>query len=831
MEDGFVMRICITTCIFILILTLHSNALNSYTVKKGDTLYDIALRHNTSVVEIKELNNLVSGKLSLGQTLKLPSTYSNYKVKKGDTLGSIAFSHGLTSSKDLMEFNNMKNSRLSIGQLIKIPSSLPDNNLNKNNPQKIQKNIPIVHTVKKKESLYSIARMHGSSVEQIKAENNLKNNNLKPGQKLTIPTVKSEVSSKAQVISFKSLSEASQKSEIKYTVKSGDTLGHIAEKHGLNSSKEIVDANNLNSTNLSLGQVLIIPSKQKAAAQIKEENTAKFTYETSNKDTDQSKPVVIKTELKQEKIQKPVKKQPEEVVTYTVKSGDTLGQIAVKHGLNSSKEIKEFNGLRNTKLSIGQEIKIPSAGAVAQSKTAEVKSDPIQITHTVKAGESLYAIARMHGSSVDKIKAENRLIANKLSIGQKLIIPQSGQEIRLVKSEEKAPVPKAKPKPVSKKKEFTGTYKVKRGDTLSQIAQKFSVSTSELKKANNLRNNNIGVGQKLSVPYTAAANSKPKKHSKPVNKTHTVKKGDTLIGIANKYGTNVAALTNYNNLNSLTLRVGDKIQIPDKSYKYTKSGNIQYRVKRGDTLSTIARNFKVTVSSIKSANGLRSSRIKAGTKLTIPTAKKNTTVVKHTVRRGDTLSSIARKHGSSVSSIKRANNLKSSYIRPGQKLKIHSTVNTYVTTVKLPNRGKVNKNLFINEFEAKNELVEVAKKYLGAPYKFGGTSTRTGIDCSAYVNKIYGYFDVNLPRTARDIYKKGHWVSKGKLQKGDLVFFTTYAKFPSHVGIYIGNNKFIHASSASKRVTITNINKNYYKKRYIGAKRIDIKNVYAKKTP
>ena len=90
---------------------------------------------------------------------------------------------------------------------------------------------------------------------------------------------------------------------------------------------------------------------------------------------------------------------------------------------------------------------------------------------------------------------------------------------------------------------------------------------------------------------------------------------------------------------------------------------------------------------------------------------------------------------------------------------------------------------------------------------------------------------LNLPRTARDIYKKGHWVSKGKLQKGDLVFFTTYAKFPSHVGIYIGNNKFIHASSASKRVTITNINKNYYKKRYIGAKRISIKNVYAKNTP
>jgi len=143
-------------------------------------------------------------------------------------------------------------------------------------------------------------------------------------------------------------------------------------------------------------------------------------------------------------------------------------------------------------------------------------------------------------------------------------------------------------------------------------------------------------------------------------------------------------------------------------------------------------------------------------------------------------------------------------------------------------KSVITKKSFRNESELKDELIKVAKKYLGVPYKFGGTSTKTGIDCSAYVNKVFKSFDVILPRTARGIYKKGNHVSKSKLQKGDLVFFRTYAKFPSHLGIYMGDGNFIHASSAKKKVVITKLSGKYYKRRYIGAKRIKIKNSYAK---
>ncbi|MGI9533485.1 MAG: LysM peptidoglycan-binding domain-containing protein, partial [Thermodesulfobacteriota bacterium] len=775
-----------------------------------------------------------------------------HTVKVKESLYSIAKMHGSSVDKIKAE-NNLKIIDLKPGQKLVIPSAEPKVSLtSENNSENVKKeSVQIVHTVKKSESLYSIAKMHGSDVAEIKAKNNLNNNDLKPGQKLIIPpagkkvyAVNADDNSIEPTVLLKSKVVSPKKANLTHTVKSGDTLGQIAVKYGLKSSRDIIAANSLNGSSLSIGQVLIIPAQQGTSAvnkyvelqsfPVAKTNSPKLTFETKNKESVESKPVTLTTKIKQEKIEQAKNnKQQEELITYKIKSGDTLGQIAVKFGLGSSREIIEFNNLKDTNLTIGQVINIPStkskSSEIAQNKPAQFKEDAIRITHTVKPSDTLFAIARMHGTSVDKIKTENRLIGNKLRIGQKLTIPPADKNIQVVKT---APKTEDAAKPVTKKKDFPGTYKVRSGDTLSQIAQNFKVRTTELKDANNLSSNKLRVGQKLSVPNTPAAITKSAKTTpKPRIKSYTVKKGDTLIGISKKHDTNVAALTNYNSLSSLNLKVGQKLQIPDKSFKYTKSGNINYRVKKGDTLSTIARNFKVSVSSIKYANGLRSSKIKIGTKLTIPTAKKNTTVVKHTVKRGETLSQIARKHGSSVSSIKRANNLRNSYIRPGQKLKIHSTVNRYVTTVRTPHKSKTDINLFNNEFEAKNELIKVAKQYLGAPYKFGGTSTRTGIDCSAYVNKVYGFFDVNLPRTARDIYKKGHWVSKGKLQKGDLVFFTTYAKFPSHVGIYIGNNNFIHASSASKRVTITNINKNYYKKRYIGAKRISIKSVFAKKTP
>ena len=115
-------------------------------------------------------------------------------------------------------------------------------------------------------------------------------------------------------------------------------------------------------------------------------------------------------------------------------------------------------------------------------------------------------------------------------------------------------------------------------------------------------------------------------------------------------------------------------------------------------------------------------------------------------------------------------------------------------------------------------LISIAMQYLGTPYVFGGNSLLYGIDCSAYVQQIFGAVGVSLPRTADYQYEVGMPISRGELLPGDAVFFTTYTYGASHVGIYLGDDKFIHASS-SRGVTISSLNDRYYSTHYIGARR------------
>ncbi|MDW0114026.1 NlpC/P60 family protein [Sporosarcina saromensis] len=119
-----------------------------------------------------------------------------------------------------------------------------------------------------------------------------------------------------------------------------------------------------------------------------------------------------------------------------------------------------------------------------------------------------------------------------------------------------------------------------------------------------------------------------------------------------------------------------------------------------------------------------------------------------------------------------------------------------------------------------SSLVNTSKQYISTPYVYGG-STPSGFDCSGYTQYVFKKEGVSIPRTTNDQYARGTAVSKSNLQTGDLVFFKTFGSRPvSHVGIYIGSGKFIHAST-SKGVMISSVNDPYYwGSRYVGAKRI-----------
>lgn len=268
-----------------------------------------------------------------------------------------------------------------------------------------------------------------------------------------------------------------------------------------------------------------------------------------------------------------------------------------------------------------------------------------------------------------------------------------------------------------------------------------------------------------------------------------------------------------------------------------------YTVKKGDNIWRISKKFNVTVEEIKKANNLNSNKLQVGMKLEIPTKNMDKKVSKsktknespefHIVKKGDNLYRIAKKYNISVEELKNLNNLTGNSLKVGQKLIVKAPTNLSIkqdekipilTALKSNPEEKVEeieetKSEDLSQLSLKERILLFAKKMLHLPYKFGGNSYY-GLDCSFFVKHVYSMVGIELPRTAREQFNIGIPVSKEELQPGDLVFFRTYAKFPSHVGIYLGDSLFIHASTRSKKVTIDSLEAPYYLKRFIGAKRI-----------
>jgi len=115
-------------------------------------------------------------------------------------------------------------------------------------------------------------------------------------------------------------------------------------------------------------------------------------------------------------------------------------------------------------------------------------------------------------------------------------------------------------------------------------------------------------------------------------------------------------------------------------------------------------------------------------------------------------------------------------------------------------------------------IITTAKKYMGVPYVWGGV-TPDGLDCSGFTQYVMKENGITLPRTAAEQFAIGTPVDKSDLKAGDLVFFTTYKPGASHVGFYMGDGKFIHASSVAAKVTVSNLNDTFYVEHYIGARR------------
>ncbi len=274
-----------------------------------------------------------------------------------------------------------------------------------------------------------------------------------------------------------------------YTVKKGDTLYGISKQFNT-SAQKIRELNNLKNDNIVPSQVLII---------------------SENNGTN-----------------------PNECVIYTVKKGDSLYEIAKKYN-TSVDAIKRYNNLTTNNLSIGQKIRIPC--------NIEDNDDtvmPKYISYTVKAGDNLYNIAKKYNTTVDKIKRDNNLQSNNLTIGKILLIEDTSDQSNIEEcfgEEYEAPSSNI-------------TYTVQKGDNLYSIANKYNTTVNEIKSLNNLTSNNLSIGQQLRIPTNASGNI-----------TYTVQKGDNLYSIARKYNTTVNEIKRKNNLTSNNLSIGQQLII------------------------------------------------------------------------------------------------------------------------------------------------------------------------------------------------------------------------------------------------------------------------------
>lgn len=219
---------------------------------------------------------------------------------------------------------------------------------------------------------------------------------------------------------------------------------------------------------------------------------------------------------------------------YVVKKGDTLWGISNQFGVSVT-ELASINQVNAETLKIGQILKIP----------AKQGSNPDNMFYyTVKKGDTLYSIAKIYGTTVQAIKNINYLDTNQLYIGQVLRIPE------IYTKPEDMIIPNYI------------NYLVQKGDTLYGIAKKYQVSVDTLIQDNALSNNNLVIGQNLKIRTNNIVNVEECFGVEEPIMTYSVQKGDTLYGIARRFGVSVQELMKSNSLSSNTLKIGQVLVIP-----------------------------------------------------------------------------------------------------------------------------------------------------------------------------------------------------------------------------------------------------------------------------
>jgi len=466
-------------------------------------------------------------------------TYLVHTVKKGETVTKIANRYGI-SKLDLADANNITvKSKLYSGVKLKIPvlTSLNVNDFSDNTDTQIAQDLNSQNPNEDYISPY--ANLNGNST--------VASNETQESYDDTEALTNVQTTSKENIDNIETLIEESTASiipegfvAVTYKVKNDDSLLGIADLFNSRVS-DIRNWNNIPyTTTIKIGQTLNIYVPE----------TMKDYYASLDKSTEieKNKNIVSNNSNKSNKNSG--------ILYHKIKRGETLGLIAAKYGV-SVNQLRDWNNISGNRIVAGKNLRVYSEGSSNYSSNIE-KTNTITknniYKYKVKRGDNLGKIAEEFGVSISQIKKWNGLSDNKLIAGRTIKI-YSGTSSSTYGDN------------TTKNTSNVNYYKVKPGDSIGEIAERYGVKISDIQNWNNLSGNKILAGNTLKIYSDANINDIPTetkttiKSSKNNNQVYTVKKGESLFSIAQRYNTSVAKLKSLNNLKSNNIQAGQKLLV------------------------------------------------------------------------------------------------------------------------------------------------------------------------------------------------------------------------------------------------------------------------------
>ncbi len=534
--------------------------------------YNLKIPYNT-----KEL--FATNFVNLTQEEKQP--FVEHNVATGETIAKIARKYDI-STQEIVELNGFKSSKTKLvrGAALKLPLSITayeeinEAARNSGSYYPLNGSIDLVHYVTSGESLYRIARKYGVSIEHLVDMNNLRHKNvtLSIGQKLVV-SVKDESEEEDEVVVSEVAKKLNNPIVVRHRVKYGETISDIASKYDTDVN-QIKKDNRLRSNTLRNGTNLKIVTS-------------------------------VNPESIQDNISNISEKQ---IAFHYVRRGETLGRIASKYGMSVS-ELQGENALRGHKIYPGQKLKVQKTINVASNiLISSSSSDGSNLNgstaiHRVNKGESLYTISKKYNIGINDIKQLNNLSSDYIYEGQRLKLINNGT------------LPNSSNSYIS--------HTVKKGETLGHIAENYNTTAQNLRNWNNISGSRIYPGQNL-VLQAPAANvaqiSSPKKVE-----YHTIRKGETLNAIANKYDLSVNQIKSWNNISGTNIRAGDRLVLNADLVSKGGSTNVKessapiyYSLKKGETLAVVANKFGLSLNQIRALNpNLNERNLQIGQKIKV----------------------------------------------------------------------------------------------------------------------------------------------------------------------------------------------------------------------